>query len=135
MPTWVSKYVGIPYVRDGLGLGCWRLLRLVYLNELGINLPTYGEISQEELLKMVRVFAAEVKKADPWVEVKQEERQNFDACLMKLSGHWHHIGVCAFGRVLHVENEAGAVFVPLNHHLIVHRSKRFFRHKRLFQCQ
>jgi cell wall-associated NlpC family hydrolase len=42
LPSWVSRYVGIPFVsggRDGAGCDCYGLIRLVLLEEFGYRLP------------------------------------------------------------------------------------------------
>ena len=51
--NWTSRYVGIPFVDGGRGidgLDCWGLFLLVYLEQFGIELPSYGEISAMDLL-------------------------------------------------------------------------------------
>ena len=52
---WTARYINIPYINKGRefsGADCWGLVRLVYKNELGIDLPTYGEVSADNLAKV-----------------------------------------------------------------------------------
>ena len=48
MRPWWERYIGLPF-GDGPGeVTCWGLLRRVYAEQLGIDLPSYGEIAASD---------------------------------------------------------------------------------------
>ena len=135
LPAWVNRYVGIPFADQGFderGCHCWGLVRLVYLRERGITLPTYGELSARELAAAAGVIYSE-SCAGPWREVTNG-RAVFDVVLMagRIDGGWRadiHVGVLASpGHVLHVERSTAAVVLPLEHPTIRFRLRATFRH-------
>lgn len=115
---WWGRYVGLPFVDGGRGEGgldCWGLVRAVYLDVLGVELPTYGEISARDLLRVARQMSA--GKDDGWVEPVCPE--DTDVVLMrsaKSMGRVVHVGLVAGGAgVLHTEAATGCVLVPRRH--------------------
>ena len=110
--NWWAQYVGIPF-GDGPGeLHCWGLVRAVYLDRLGVDLPAYGEISAHDLLRAARAMAA--GKDDGWREVT--DIQALDVCLMGSVRLVVHVGVMIDSRrLLHVQEASAAVVVPVTH--------------------
>lgn len=109
---WVTPYVGIPFLdggRDRAGCDCWGLVRLVFAEVLGIELPTYGEISARDLARVTRTIRDHSALA-PWLPVAGDARP-FDVLVM--AGRPQHVGVMVDARhVLHVEAATAAVIVP-----------------------
>ncbi|MFG1247609.1 NlpC/P60 family protein [Xanthobacter flavus] len=109
---WANPYVGIPFLaggRDCAGCDCWGLVRLVYSEVLGIDLPTYGEISAGDLARVTRTIRDDSAVA-PWLPIEGEARA-FDVLVM--AGRPLHVGVMIDARhVLHVEAATAAVIVP-----------------------
>lgn len=57
MMSWAAKYIGILFVEHGRtreGCDCWGLLRLVYREEFGIELPGYDE-RNESIQEMAEI--------------------------------------------------------------------------------
>lgn len=59
---WWSKYIGIPFKelgRDKEGVDCWGLIKIVYREELGIELPSfvYEDVHDS---KIVRVYESTI---------------------------------------------------------------------------
>lgn len=112
---WSSGYVGMPFGEGAGEVTCWSLVRRVYADQRGIDLPAYGEISARDLVRIAR--AMEAGKDDGWrmVGVPRE----LDVVLMR-SGRGGsvvvHVGVMVDGqRLLHVEAATAAVIVPVQH--------------------
>jgi cell wall-associated NlpC family hydrolase len=90
----MDRYVGIPYRaggRDFCGIDCWGLVRLVYDEELGIELPTYDGIfaGKEDAHAAGEVMATESRK---WQQVQRW--QPFDVLLLRLgAGIPTHVAV------------------------------------------
>lgn len=130
--TWIEKYVGIPFVnggRDWQGVDCWGLVRLIYETECRILLPSYGEISAEELTRVAHEVANESSK-EPWHPVS--DPWLFDVAVMHRRKAPVHVGIVAAlkpVRLLHVERATHAVFVPITHPTISFRSPAYFRHR------
>lgn len=124
--TWWAPYVGLPF-GDGAGaVTCWSLVCLVYRDQLGVDLPPYGEISHCDLIAVAR--AMRDRKDIGWRIVGAP--QAFDVCLMT-SGYGReivHVGIVTVpGRILHAERLTGAVVVPVSHYSVSGRIKGYRR--------
>lgn len=137
--TVATAYIGIPFVSKGrtmAGADCWGLVRLIYAAELGIELPSYGEIDAHALMKVSREIDAG-KDGEVWRAAAPGTLQAFDVCVMRHHGSRLicHVGVLLPVRnggplgVLHVEEASAAVIVPLNHFSIRERVACFRRHR------
>lgn len=108
---WAIPYVGIPFAdggRDRAGCDCWGLVRLVYAEVLGIDLPSYGEIAARDVIAATRQIR-DASAASPWVPVAGPA-QPMDVLVM--TGRPMHVGVMLDARrVLHVAAETDAVIV------------------------
>jgi len=113
--AWWNPYIGIPFrefgtnpERDG-GLNCWCLVRWVYLQELGITMPTYlEEVDQSVTLEsqLPALNAAFVAGAAAWRPVPAGQHKPFDVVLMRRGSSACHVGIVtkpAQGRMLHIE--------------------------------
>lgn len=89
---WASKYIGIPYVVRGEtmdAIDCLGLVKLIYRDELGIELPDYNNIGTENLKATANEIATHF---DGWVRV--DEPKEYCAVLLKIASYPIHIGVC-----------------------------------------
>lgn len=137
--NWVARYVGIPFKTDGLtraGLHCWGLVRLVILEQHGIELPPYGEQSAADLVAAARFFRGDAAR-EPWTKVATPKA--FDVALMTAMGGEGpprvmagHCGVMIDEtNVLHVWEATNAVQMSLLHPRIRHKVLGFYRHRDL----
>lgn len=127
--TWWSRYIGAPFLSGGRGpvaYDCWGLCRAVYDDQLGIDLPSYGEISARDLVRVAR--AMEAQKDDGWTSCEPEP---FAIALMRHprgGARVVHVGVMIDARrVLHVEEATAAVVVPVAHVSVAGRVLGFRR--------
>jgi cell wall-associated NlpC family hydrolase len=120
----ITSYVGIPFRdggRDREGCDCWGLLRLIYRDFLGVELPSYGEISAADLAAVSRRIDAG-KDGERWQAVMSP--RPLDAVVMRLHGARRigHVGVAVDGRrLIHIEKGTDAVVVPMDHFTIRER--------------
>ena len=131
MTEWWSNYIGLPFEDGGRGpyhYDCWGLLRAVYMDRLGIALPSYGEISARDLVRVAR--AMDAGKDDGWLPVN--EPQALDVALMRSGSGGRlvvHVGVMVdTQRLLHVEQATAAAVVPVTHYTV---SGRIVGYRRL----
>ena len=101
-----DRFVGLPYAdrgRDRAGVDCYGLLRLVYLEALGIELPCHAEdyVTAVDRREIASLIAGEL---DPWHRVEEVDARPGDALLMRNGRLASHVGVVApRRRVLHIE--------------------------------
>lgn len=103
--TWWGKYIGLPYAEAH----CWHLVCRVYQDQLGVTLPTYGEISARDLVAVARSIS---EGQEAWLPV--DDPQAFDVVLMRGRSRVWHVGVMTDpAHVLHTERATDAVRVRL----------------------
>ena len=100
----VGDYIGIPFLehgRDRRGLDCWGLLRLIYLEQLDIVLPSYSErYESAEDGKKLRDLVLNVIGPE-WETAADPEPG--DAALFRIAGEPMHVGVViGKGEMIHV---------------------------------
>lgn len=111
---WWKKYEKIPFKdkgRDESGCDCYGLVRLIYKNELDIDLPdlmeAYATVDDKPALE--RVIAEDKKKhwiTPPWPAP-------FDVAVIKLAGLPIHVGIVTkLGYLLHCKKDVNTVHVP-----------------------
>ena len=138
IPSWVNRYIGIPFRDDGHdydGCNCWGLCHLVLKNECGIETPSYGELSAADLLAAARKFRS-IVAVETWEKV--DDYRAFDCVLMhamsddrslRLPGH---VGILISpSRVLHVWSKTAAVHMPIDHPRVRNKIIAVYRHKAL----
>ena len=125
--------MGLAYAdggRTAAAVDCWGLVRLIFAERLGINLPAYD--SSDDV-------ALQIKTAQDTPEwTKFPEAKEFDIVTMlgpvKMKDKWHmidrHVGVMATTKhVLHIDRNMTSTCLDLNHPLIRHRLSGFWRHR------
>jgi cell wall-associated NlpC family hydrolase len=108
---WSNKYIGIPFVEHGRtadGLDCWGLVRLVYAEQLAIDLPSY-DFYENTLDKSY--ISGTLKDADnkPFcVSVENGQEVAFDVIVFRLMGVPMHVAiVIGDGLMLHSQMGLG----------------------------
>ena len=127
MSAWWADYIGVEYGEEPEKFTCWSLVQQVYADQLGIELPIYGEIEASDLLRVARAMD-EGQGSDGWIEVM--EPREYDVILMRAprgNGRVVHVGVVAGGGGLHVEQSTATCLVPLQHFSVSGRIKGFRR--------
>lgn len=146
--SWAQAYVGIPF---GHGPGqetCWTLIRRVYREQLGIDLPEFGDASAAYVAAMARLMRRrgstdDLRAAQAVVDREIERGQAgaawravarpraFDVALVRTGDAIRHVGVMVDPRrLLHVERASHAVIVPVAHWSVRHRMAGYRRHVR-----
>lgn len=138
MKHWVFNYVGKPFEDGGRGpdsYDCWGLVVSVYGRVYGIDLPTYGEVSANDLLAAARCMSMD-SVCSPWRAVTEPEEP--DVALLagyapdgkRLRRLPVHVGVVvSTNQLLHVESGINTVLVPLTHLSVRHRVLGYYRHE------
>lgn len=130
----LDEYVGLPFKdkgRDRDGLDCWGLLRLVYREKVGVELPAFVDdyVTEQDTAAIAALIAGHT---DGWHEVRENVVRPFDAVLMKQYGVERHIGVVVRrGHVLHVGLGGPSRIEPYNSLRLRRRVSRFMRHEAL----
>lgn len=89
----LAEYVGIPFRtlgRDREGCDCYGLVRLVYRERLGIELPAFTDYHETLSAETAALIAAERRL---WREVA--EPAPYDVLLFRVDGAPQHIGLVA----------------------------------------
>ena len=101
-----DRFVGIPYQDRGrslVGLDCYGLVRLVYRELRGIDLPSHAE-RYRTAADEVAIAALIAGELDPWDEIAPGDEIAFDAVLIREGRFARHVGlVVTPGLMLHVE--------------------------------
>lgn len=132
--NWTARYVGIPFIdggRTSRGLDCWGLIRLAFLEECSIELPSYGEISALDLAKIAGMISKETMHS-PWIPVQKESLHAFDVAVMFRRRYPVHVGLMVSSKeMLHVYEKASTVRVPLTSPTVAYPRIHFYRHEKL----
>ncbi|KQS84117.1 MULTISPECIES: C40 family peptidase [unclassified Rhizobium] len=109
---WSARYVGTPYLDHGRGADgcdCWGLVRLVLATERGIVLPSYDEVSPEELAEIAALVRDEVA-AGTWS--LRDRATALDVAVFRRGRYDSHVGVMVDQRrMLHSDKYAGGARV------------------------
>lgn len=126
--SWADKYIGTPFLNKGrskAGFDCYGLLREVYRNELGIDLPhladDYGNCSDGETIEPIVD-----SQRDRWMKV--EAPMELDVILINLKGFATHVGVVLSDhRFLHIMRGRNAVIDRYTNRIWSARIEGFYR--------
>ena len=129
---WWDKYIRIPFVekgRDEKGCDCWGLARLIYKNELGIELPSYDGDYQNTEDRDILSAAIEENKKHFWVF--PDTGKEFDMIILNVANRPVHLGVVTRPNyMIHCSKDINTVHVPYNNLAWRKRVKGFGRYDR-----
>ena len=91
----MKQYIQIPYADKGrtpAGVDCWGLVRLIYRNEFGVDLPSYADRypSAQEIREASKVV---VEERLEWEDVESGSEIPGDLVILRLAGFPTHVGV------------------------------------------
>lgn len=95
VPSWVTGYIGIPFLahgRDRRGLDCWGLVKLIYAERFGIDLPEIIT-PYEPVLGNGSVMAAFVEARARWQAIEEHKWQIGDVAVISADGWPAHVGL------------------------------------------
>lgn len=133
----VKDYIGIYYSDKGRtrgeGVDCWGLVRLYYMEEFGIALPSYTECypSADEINEV----AAHIENVKGlWEPIKYGSEQVGDVIIIRIKGQPTHVGVIIDSfrkRMLHSLKGHDSVIEKYTAPLWKNRVEGFVRHQNL----
>jgi cell wall-associated NlpC family hydrolase len=128
---WTDDYIGIAFAFDGRtrqGCDCWGLVRIVYAEQLGVELPQIGgAYTEHSTASLRRIHAAAAAEAQRWHEVKAPEP--FDVVLLRRGKVNAHVGiVCGRKQMLHIQHGINAMVEPYNGLQWRHHVAGFYRY-------
>lgn len=109
-----EQYIGIPYLekgRDASGVDCWGLVRLIYKNELQIDLPSFSaEYTQTDTARIEELIA---QYKEGWQETLEPIIGSI--VLFRVFGNESHVGVVVSStHFIHVRENQDSVIESLD---------------------
>lgn len=132
MEEWTNDYIRIPFLERGrdraVGVDCWGLVRLVYADRLGVELPTLtGYSDLKDRISIAQIIGEE---SASWWSVAPGFERIYDVAVFKMVGRPMHVGIVVKpGVMLHSEQGKGTHISEYSKDL--HWSNRlegFYRH-------
>lgn len=106
---WSNEYINIPFKehgRDRSGCDCWGLARIIYKEQLGLDLPTL--INYENTKDSHAIAELYENEHLKWQEIPVGEEKEFDILVFKILGLPTHIGIVINkGIMIHCEYKIG----------------------------
>ncbi|KQS95400.1 NlpC/P60 family protein [Rhizobium sp. Leaf386] len=130
---WSAAFVGMPYEdfgRTESGCDCWGLIRLVLTSIKGLALPSYDDVSPEELSEIAAIVRREID-AGTWFPA--ETAREFDVSVFRRGRFDSHVGIMVDSRrMLHADKYAGGARVErIDTSRWTSQFVGFFRHRDL----
>ena len=130
---WANQYVGIPFVARGTtrrGVDCLGLLRMVYAEQIGIELPdhleSYGGVEPENFPEIAEAIKAE---RPLWSPISRWHEQEFDVAVFRMFGLPIHLAVVVRpGLMLHAMHGMNSVQTEYGSRYWMPKLYGFFRH-------
>ena len=94
--TWAAERIG------QTPENCWMFVKIIYNEELGIELPSFSHVMVKNIGEIVRTMETATSEEKGWVKV--EDPKEFAVVAMSKSNFIHHVGIWTLqdkGKVLH----------------------------------
>jgi cell wall-associated NlpC family hydrolase len=134
LPSWLSRYVGLPYRHGGRsldGLDCLGLVQLVWQEQFGVPLPPYDGPRWGLCRNREDIGAAAVAYAKSFVTIPKGEEQLGDGILIRTRGLPLHAAlVVGDGLMLHIEEGNYSCIARYNSFEWASRIASFYRYAR-----
>lgn len=138
MPSWASRYVGVPWDHAGdehHGARCWTLVRRVLAEQAGIKVPPFSYVDCADPAAIAEAIGG-ISRSPPWVAVAGA-RLPFDVVTMRgrtLADRRFecHCGIMITNmHLLQIELDTDSVIMPLAHPMVARRLAATYRHEQL----
>ena len=101
---WAAQYVGLPFKNGGrereAGVDCYGLLRLVYLEQFGLELPLH--VGYEDCHSGAEIAPFLANRMADWTAIAPGAEAIGDGVLLRCNAVPMHVGIVAGrGRMLH----------------------------------
>ena len=108
---WSNKYLCTPFKdkgRDEQGADCWGLTKIVYRNDLNIDLPDLlGYTNTKDGKGIKKLFENERLK---WLKIPEGQEQPYDVAVFSIAGYETHIAIVVKrGWVVHCLKEKNTI--------------------------
>ena len=130
--SWANKYMIIPFVEKGRsfdGADCYGLVRLIYKNELGIELPDYLGLyeSTNDREKLSKIINDESSKK--WLNPEKGKEKPFDVIILEMRGVPMHVGIVTKpGYMIHCAKGINTVYENYRNMRWEHKIRGFARY-------
>lgn len=122
--AWVFRHIGRKWSED---FHCWDLVKLIYNQELGIDIASDLDAIKNPLC-VSETSVAIAKGLEQWVEVEGQPKE-FDVCLMGRQNVFHHIGVAINNKtIFHVTNGHLSAAAHIDQLKKQYKIIKFYRH-------
>lgn len=113
---WTNDYIRIPFKergRERSGADCWGLARIIFSEQLGIDLPALvGYADTKDRAHISEIIKTE---AITWEFLKSGSEKAFDIAVFKMLGQPMHVGVVVEpGLMIHCERGSGVYLTHYN---------------------
>lgn len=129
-----DDYIGIPFQAGGKtreGCDCWRLLCLIYKEQLNIDLPDYADVTMEDnLSSLLKITKLMKQDKDQWQKV--DVPNMYDMVLLRTGNMLYHAGmIIDRNKMIHVDRGIDSVIERFDSHMWKDRVEGFYRYKDL----
>ena len=104
IPSWVNKYIGIPFEDHGRTMkacDCWGLIKLIYEREFNIEIPDYRGYEDTKDREFISHLMNDRINNEIWVRVYTEKAVDFgDIIIFTQGGQPVHAAMALTNRIM-----------------------------------
>lgn len=123
IPEWAADYFGIPFLlwgRTRAGIDCYGLVRLIFFDHRGIDLPSFA-FDYSEKRKSIGSVISEKSTSFPFA-ISEEKKQAWDILVMRENGLPTHCALMLTDRdAIHIERGRGVEIFDIAHPMFRNR--------------